>query len=236
MIRWRDEGVLLSVRRHGETSAIVEVFTSDHGRVAGVVRGGASRKMAPVLQPGTQLDVTWSARLDEHLGSFTVEPIRSRAAQTMGSALALAGLNGLTALLVFALPEREPNTAFYDATLPLFDLLGQNDLWPLAYARWEALLLEQIGQGLDLSECAVLGPNATDLTYVSPRTGRAVSQSGAGEWADKLLPLSQVLLGQGGDSDDIRQSLVTTGHFLTRFAQEANRNLPMARARLLDAL
>lgn len=133
---WRGEGILLNVRRHGENSAIIEVFTEDKGRHAGVVRGGTSRKIAPVLQPGAQLDVAWRARLEDHLGAFTVEPVRSRAALVMDSRLALAGLNTVTALLSFCLPEREAHAGLYRRTEQLLDLLGQNEVWPLAYLQW----------------------------------------------------------------------------------------------------
>ena len=138
---WRDQGIILSTRKHGETSVILEVFTPMHGRHAGVVRGGVSRKMTPILQPGGQVDLHWRARLEEHIGSFSVEPLRSRA-DALSDRLALAGLNAVTALLSFALPEREPHEALYARTEPLLDLLGQNDLWPLAYLRWEMALLE----------------------------------------------------------------------------------------------
>jgi len=121
VMEWREEGVLLSVRRHGEHAAIVEVFTAAHGLHAGVVRGGASRKMAPVLQPGAQLDLSWRARLADHLGAFGVEPVRSRAAQVMGDRQALAGLNAICGLLCFALAERDPHPELYAQTLDLFD-------------------------------------------------------------------------------------------------------------------
>lgn len=123
-MEWRDQGALLSVRRHGETSAIIEVFTAEHGRHAGVVRGGTSRKTAPILQPGAQLDVTWRARLEEHIGSYVVEPVKSRAAVVMSDRLALAGLNAITALLCFCLPEREPHPSLYERSITLLDLLG----------------------------------------------------------------------------------------------------------------
>ena len=122
-MEWRDTGVLLSSRPHGESSAIIEVFTETHGRHAGIVRGGASRKMAPVLQPGTQVDVAWRARLEDHLGSFTVEPQKTRA-HLMSDRNTLAGLNALTALLGFALPEREPHPALYHQTLTVLDMMG----------------------------------------------------------------------------------------------------------------
>ena len=170
----REEGLLLAVRKHGETSAIIEVFTETHGRHAGIVRGGTSRRIAPILQPGAQLDLTWRARLEEHLGTFTVEPVRSRAAQMMADRETLAALNAATALLAFALPEREGHAGLYRRTLSLFDMIGEGDFWPLAYLRWELALLDELGFGLDLTACASTG--ATEgLAYVSPRTGRAVS-------------------------------------------------------------
>lgn len=238
MIEWRDEGALLKVRKHGETSAIIEVFTARHGRAAGVVRGGTSRKIAPVLQPGAQLEVTWKARLEDHLGSFTVEPIRSRTAQVMTDRLALAGLNAVTGLLAFVLPERSEYPALYNRSIQLLDLLGQTEVWPLAYLQWEIALLEDMGFGLDLSACAVRGVNE-DLCYVSPRTGRAVSREAAGPWVDKLLPLPPILLGKGaGEVAEIVQALRTTGHFLTHHLAPSlgDRALPEARQRLIDTL
>lgn len=236
-MEWRGTGILLSSRRHGETSAIIEVFSPEKGRHAGVVRGGTSRKLAPILQPGAQLDVAWRARLEDHIGAFTVEPVRSRAALVMGNRLALAGLNAVTGLLSFCLPEREAHAALYHRTEQLLDLLGQNDIWPLAYLRWEVALLEDMGFGLDLSACAVTG-TLEELAYVSPKSGRAVSRAGAGEWAERLLPLPPVLLGQGDAPDtEIAQALETTGHFLNMHLAPAqgNRPLPDSRARFVDA-
>lgn len=235
---WREEGVLLSVRRHGETSAIIEVFTREHGRHAGVVRGGTSRKLAPVLQPGAQLDVAWRARLQEHIGSFTVEPLRGRAALIMSDRLALSGLNAITALLSFALPERASYPRLYDRTLAVLDMLGQSDAWPLAYLRWEQSLLDDMGFGLDLSRCAVTG-QTKGLVHVSPKSGRAVSSGAAGEWVDKLLPLSPALLGEwDGNTSQITEGLITTGYFLKHrlAAQLGNRALPEARQRLIDLI
>ena len=143
-MEWRGQGILLGVRRHGETSAIIEVFTLAQGRHLGVVRGGTSRKIAPHLQPGAQLDVAWRARLEDHIGAFTVEPLRSRAALVMSDRLALAGLNAVTSILSFCLPEREAHPALYDRTEKLLDLLGQNEVWPLAYLQWELALLEEM--------------------------------------------------------------------------------------------
>ena len=230
---WRDEGALLAVRRHGESAAIIEVFTATHGRHAGVVRGGASRKIAPLLQPGAQLDLAWHARLEDHIGSFTVEPLRSRAG-LLSDRLALAALNAVCALLHMALPVREPHPGLYGATVALLDRLGEGPDWMLVYLRWELTLLEDLGYGLDLSSCAVTGAR-DDLAFVSPKSGRAVSCGAAGDWADRLLPLPPCLLGQGPASPaDVAAALRTTGHFLEHrlFPDLGTRPMPEARRRL----
>lgn len=149
----------------------------------------------------------------------------------MSSRLALAGLNSVTALLAFCLPEREAHLSLYKRSEQLLDLLGQDEIWPLAYLKWELALLEGLGFGLDLSCCAVTG--ATDgLIYVSPKSGRAVSEQGAGEWANRMLPLSPVLLGQGDAEDaDIVQALKTTGYFLEHRVAPALGHVPLPEAR-----
>lgn len=237
-MEWRDEGILLSVRRHGEANAIIEVFTSEHGRHPGIVRGGASRKQAPYLQPGAQLDVIWRARLEEHLGTYGVEPLRSRAAQVMQDRSAMAGLNALCGLLCFALPERDPHPALYARTEALFDRLGTDPAWPLDYVAWELALLEEMGFGLDLGSCAVTGASQ-DLAFVSPRTGRAVSRAGAGEWVDKLLPLPDVLRGVGdGSLKGLGDAMRVTGHFLSHWlaAEMGDTPIPASRQRLAQML
>lgn len=233
---WQDEGVLIAMRAHGEASAIIEVFTAQHGRHAGVVRGGASRKQAATMQPGTQLAVTWRARLEDHIGSYTVEPVQSRAA-LMEDRLCLSGLNAICAMLRVALPERVAHPALWRATMALLSAVEHDPDWPVVYLRWEMSLLEELGFGLDLSRCAVTG-SRDNLAFVSPKTGRAVSGKGAGDWANRLFSLPQSLMGQGPASrDELAQGLAITGHFLGRELAEMNgRPLPEARNRLLQLL
>lgn len=236
-MEWRDEGVLLSMRPHGEGSAIIEVLTAAHGRHMGVVRGGASRKMAAVLQPGTQIAVEWRARLDNHMGAFTAEPLRSRAA-VLEDPLGLSGLGSVCALLHHALPEREPHAHLYRQTIALQDAMVGGQDWGGAYLSWEMSLLEEIGFGLSLGSCAVTG-SREDLAYVSPKTGRAVSRDGAGEWASRLLPMPACMLGQGPASTaDLLAGLAITAHFLTReLAPQLKAGpLPEARGRMISRL
>ena len=236
-MEWRDEGALLSVRPHGESSAIIEVFTAAHGRHLGMVRGGSSRRMAGVLQPGAQLAVQWQARLDEHMGSFKAEPLHARAA-LLADKGALAALNSICALLHQALPERDPHPALYAQTTALLDLLEQGADWQAPYLLWEVSLLDEMGYALDLTSCAITGATQ-DLAYISPRTGRAVSRAGAGDWAPRLLPLPRVLTLQDGSVAEVAEALTVTTHFLTRaLAAPSHQDnpLPEARTRLLDHL
>ena len=238
MIEWRDEGVLLAVRKHGEAAVIVDVFTEHHGKHAGVVRGGAGRRQGPILQPGGQFEVVWKARLEEHMRAFTVEPMRSRAAQVMADPLALAGLTSVVGLLNFALPERAQHGALYGASINLLDLICVTEAWPLAYLHWEMQLLEDLGFGLDLSCCAVSG-TTEDLTYVSPKSGRAVAAHHAGRWKTQLLPLAPCMIGQSvADNGEIAAGLRTTGHFLEKWLAPSlgDRALPLARQRLVERL
>ncbi|MDJ0627489.1 MAG: DNA repair protein RecO [Rhodobacter sp.] len=234
-MEWQDTGTVLSVRRHGETSAILQVFTQDHGRHAGVVRGATSRKMQPVLQPGTEVALTWRARLEDHLGTYAVEPVKSRAA-VMSGRLELAALNAVTALLVFALPEREAHPALYARTIALLDMLDETELWPLAYLHWELALLEELGFGLDLAACAVTGAR-DGLAYVSTKSGRAVTAQAAGPWKDRLLPLPSCLIRpEAAAPAEIAQGLRITGYFLGKWLAPAlgDRPLPEARRRFAD--
>lgn len=235
MIEWRDEGILLAVRPHGETAAIAEAFCREHGRHAGVVHGGVSRRMRPYLQPGVLASLAWRARLDDQLGTFAVEPIRNRAATALADRLALAGIGAVASLLAAALPERAPHPALFERTDKLLDLLPEAGLWPLAYLQWETALLEEMGFAMDLSVCAVNG-GTEDLAFVSPKTGRAVGRAAAGPYAPRLLPLPPVLRGEGNaGAKDILAGLNVTGHFIRERLLEG-RELPAARGRLLEVL
>ncbi len=238
-MQWRDEGILLWVRRHGENSAIIETLTVEHGRHSGLVHGGASKSHAAILQPGAQLSLEWSARLAEHLGTFKVDLIQARAGVLLTDRDKLAALNVISALLVQFLPDREPNPGLYETTLALMDGLAGNDpAWPVEYALWEVSLLGALGFGLDFSRCAATGIKE-DLVYVSPRSGRAVCRQAGGPYADKMLPLPQFLLGRGKPTiADVREALRLTGYFFKHWVCPAFevKEVPASRARLTRLL
>ncbi|CUH39210.1 DNA repair protein RecO [Jannaschia seosinensis] len=236
-MEWRDEGIVLAARPHGETSVILELFTRQHGRHLGVVHGGVSRRKAPMLQPGNQLDAVWRARLEGHLGSWSVELMRSRAAGVLSDPLRLAALSATCALCAFVLPEREALAEFQIRTEDLCDAIVSGEGWLNDYVFWEAALLEVAGFRLDLGTCGATG-TTEDLVYVSPRSGRAVSRAGAGEWASRLLALPEMLTGAPPSMARVVAALDLTGFFLSEkvAASLGNRPLPAARARLVDAL
>ena len=236
-MEWRDKGILLATRPFGETSLIIDVFTPDHGKSSGVVRGGQSKKLKPILQIGAQLDLTWKARLEEHLGSFQVELIRSRTANVMNDRLLLAGMLSSTTLINRFFPVGQAYTQFYESSENLFDLLKFPDIWALGYFKWELEFLATLGFGLDLEKCAVTGSTA-DLKFISPKSGRAVSQAGAGEWSSKLLPFPVAARGRGNSLEDILDGLKVSQFFLERkvLATFGMEHLPAARFRFISLL
>ena len=235
-MEWRDSGVILSVRRHGETSAIAELLTPEHGRCLGLVRGGRSRQQRPVLQPGNLVAATWRARLEEHLGTFVFEPLKLSAGTIMENPFRLAGLTTLTGLAQ-VLPEREPHQRLYEAFQIVLEAIDADAHWPALLVRFELGLLDELGFGLDLSKCAAMGATA-ELSFVSPKSGRAVSLAAGVPYRDKLLRLPGFLLGQQVTcTEDILEGFRLTGSFLERHIFEPRGlEMPEARQRLISEL
>jgi len=218
-MEWTDEGIILGTRRHGESSAIVELLTRSHGRHLGLVRGGAGTRMRPLLQPGNSVSAVWRARLDEHLGYYAIEGTRLRAATMLACPHAAYGITHL-ASLARLLPERAPHDGIYEQLEAILDDFDEPVVAATRVVRFEMTMLDELGFGLDLSSCAATGAQS-DLIYVSPKSGCAVSR-GAGEpWRERLLPLPPFLrAGQedsGVDSEqDLLEGFRLTGMFLLR--------------------
>ena len=228
-MEWTDDGIVLGTRRHGEANAILEVMTRDRGRHLGLVRGGGGSRLRPVLQPGNTVRVVWRARLDEHLGHYAVEPLRMHGASQLAAAHVVYGVIHLSALCRL-LPERDPHPDVYDRLADILDHLED----PLAAAtqlvRFELQMLAELGFGLDLTSCAATGARS-ELDYVSPKSGRAVSRGAGAPWQDRLLRLPAFLSDTVTPSlDDIADGFALTGFFLARHVIEP-RGLAFAEAR-----
>lgn len=215
-MEWRDEGVILSVRRHGETSAIAEILTAAHGRVMGLVRGGRSKQQRPVLQAGNAVQAVWRARLEEQLGTFTLEPLDLKAGAIMEEPFRLAGLATLTGLAQL-LPEREPHPRIYEALRIVLDAIDHDEVWPALLVRWELGLLDELGFGLDLTKCAATG-SREQLVYVSPRSGKAVSAAAGEAFRDRLFNLPPFLRegASAAPGRDVIDGLRLAAYFLDR--------------------
>jgi DNA repair protein RecO (recombination protein O) len=237
-MHWSDEGVILSVRPHGEAGAVLELFTRQHGRHLGLVHGGRSRRLRPILQTGNHIDAVWKARLADHLGHFTVELRKGFAAPLMEDASALAALTAMAALARL-LPERDPHPSLFEVTLFVLGFLDDRHVWPALVARWELALLDELGFGLDLAACAATGKTA-DLVYVSPKSGRAVSAEAGEPYRERLLALPAFLRGGPPGTvtrNDLEAGFALTGHFLeARVLRPRDLPMPDARGRLLAYL
>jgi DNA repair protein RecO (recombination protein O) len=234
---WSDRGIVLSAKKHGETSLIVQLLTEQHGRHAGLVRGGNSSRARALYQPGNLLAAHWRARLAEHLGNYSCEMIESGAVRVLENAGRLGALAAACALAEAALPEREPHADVFANLSALLAAIAEPPGWEAAYVRFELALLASLGFGLDLARCAATGAN-DNLAFVSPKTGRAVSLSAGEPWRDKLLPLPAFLIADAAPAlGEVGQGLLLTGYFLERhvFAPHGKK-LPAARARLAARL
>ena len=222
-MEWTDEGIVLGVRRHGESSAIVELLTRERGRHLGLVRGGAGSRMRPLLQPGNSVIAVWRARLDEHLGYYQLEGTRLRAATVLGSSFAVYGVTHL-ASLARLLPERDPHQDIYEMLEHTLDDFDDAGAAAVHLVRFELAMLAELGFGLDLENCAATGAT-TELIYVSPKSGGAVSRVAGDPWRDRLLRLPAFLRQDGsGRNDwsdqDLQDGFRLTGMFLLRHVLE----------------
>jgi DNA repair protein RecO (recombination protein O) len=239
-MEWTDTGIVLGTRRHGEANAILELMTREHGRHLGLVRGGAGTRLKSVLQPGNSLAATWRARLDEHLGYYTVEGLELRAAAFLPSAHAVYGVTHLAALCRL-LPERDPHEQVFATLDEALGRLGDPAEVAVLVARFELQLLAELGFGLDLSACAATG-ELLDLVYVSPKSGRAVSRTAGEAWRDRLLALPAFLgatdEGAGPPTaEDLAAGFALTGFFLERHLYAPHgAALPDARASFIAAV
>jgi DNA repair protein RecO (recombination protein O) len=237
-MEWRDDGLILGTRDHGETSVIIEAMTRAHGRHFGLVRSGRSRRLRPMLQPGTHAEFVWRARLDEHLGTFAVEPVKSRTASMMASPEALYAVCLVAALLRLS-AERDPHPQLYERATRITGHIERPEMLPPLLVHFEGEILAQMGFGLDLSRCAATGVTE-NLIYVSPKSGRAVSWAAGEPYKSRLLPLPAFLLREGAETpspSEIRDGFKLTGFFLMRdLFGPRGETLPEARSAYLAEL
>ena len=238
-MRWSDKGLVISVKKYGENSLILHLFTKDHGVHAGLVKYTSNKKSGYIYELGNILSVEWTGRLEEQLGFYKSELEKSYLYTIINNSLKLDSLNAICPMLSMFLPERQVNNKLYKETIEIIEHLNNNDMtWVSRYVQWELLLLSELGYGLDISRCAVTG-EYKNLKYVSPKSGRAVSELGAGKWAKKLLILPEFLKKyktNAMDNDELNSGIKLTTFFLNRYAMSIGLKLPESRDRFTNKL
>ena len=234
-MEWDDKGIIIKSYSHGEGKAIATIFTENHGRHLGYIRG--TKKLSALLQPGNVVDCRWKARLQDQLGSWIIEPSSVLQPRILQKPSLLMSMLSMCAWVDLTLAEREQHIHLYQATSDLLNKLAFKGA--LAdYVYYEIELLKSLGFGLDLSKCAATG-SITNLTYVSPRTGRAVSAAAGEIYSDKLLVLPQFLVEscENISRKEILSGLHLTGYFLERFIlSQLGKRMPFIRQRLIGHL
>jgi len=237
MINWEDEAIILKVTAFGENAAVVNIFTEKNGKYAGLVRGAKAQAMRSLLQIGNKVKATWRARLSEHLGTFQLEPIKSMANNFFDDPLKLLGLTSAVAIIDQALPDREPAQEIWQGLLALLETITDYDeyIWLAAYIRWEIGFLGETGFKLGLDKCVVTG-DIEDLSFVSPKSGCAVSDGAGGQYRDKLLRLPSFLTSKGfKEPKEFSEGLQLTEYFFQRHVFGVyNKPIPSPRQRLFE--
>ncbi len=239
-MQWQDEAIILSARKFGEGSAIVTLLASEHGVCSGMVRSVSGKKNRAIYQVGNKVDVTWRGRLAEQLGGFSAEVVKAYSSLVLQNNIQLMALCSACYLVEKCLPEREPHPHMYQLLLQLLHAIAHDENWLPFYVQFELELLQELGFGLDLSECAATG-ELEELVYVSPKSGRAVSKAAGEPYRTKMLALPPFLL-ENEENDaitmlEIKNGLALTGYFLNKYVYMPHGwELPDVRARLATAI
>ena len=236
-MRWESNGLILNFFKYNEKSYILEIFTEEHGKHKGIIRGLHSKNKRSIIEPGNEVFATWSGRLETHLGNYNVEPIKLWSSHILQFKDKLSAISSICSLISLTMAERQPNPLIYFSSKKLIEIVASTrDDWIREYVFWEMQLLSEIGYGLDLERCAVTS-KSSDLVYVSPSSGRAVTNEGAGDFRNKLLPLPKFMTDfkANYDNDDIYNALnLTEFFFKKRFFLPNNLNFPQSRNRLKE--
>lgn len=236
-MRWESNGLILNFSKYNEKSYILEIFTEEHGKHKGIIRGLHSKNKRSIIEPGNEVFVTWSGRLETHLGNYNVEPIKLWSSHVLQFKDKLSAISSICSLISLTMAERQPNPLIYFSSKKLIEIVAsKREDWIREYVFWEMQLLSEIGYGLDLERCAVTS-KSSDLVYVSPSSGRAVTNEGAGDFRNKLLPLPKFMTDfkANYDNDDIYNALnLTEFFFKKRFFLPNNLNFPQSRNRLKE--
>lgn len=238
-MKWQDTGIVVSTKKYGESSLILNLFTENHGLHSGLIKFSNSKKTRNMFQVGNICAVEWTGRLEDQLGYYKSEIEKSVSHNIINNSLKIDVLISLSSLLNKLLADRQVHSSLFLNTINFIHYLNKNEkYWILKYIRWELKFLSELGFGLDLSKCAVTG-SKNDLQFISPKSGRAVSAEGAGEWRNKLFVLPKFFLLDNEYTDDkseLLKGFKITTFFLNRYVSSIGLELPDVRDRFTNKL
>lgn len=233
-MQWTDKAIIINSRKYGESSGIISVLTHSHGLYKALVKGITGKKQCGIFQTGNLIDATWRGRLPEHLGNLSAELVTPYAALLLREQQKLAALSSVCAILEATLPEREVCSDIFELILKFIECLNYDENWLHEYVKIELYLLAHLGFGLDLSECAATG-TTNDLTYISPKSGRAVCTEAGAPYKSKLFSLPQFFISEENclpPQTEIMEGLEICAYFLDKYIFSPHNNmLPIARTR-----
>tara|TARA_B100000965_G_C19573948_1_gene750451 strand:+ start:791 stop:1555 length:765 start_codon:yes stop_codon:yes gene_type:complete len=222
MSNWNDEGIILNLNKQGEKGMVLSVLTQNYGRHLGWYN--VRSKKLNFLQPGDLVKLIWKARVSDQLGTYYIELMESTVGKILENELKLSILSSYCSLLNFFLPEREICNRLYQVSNNYLNELKNNsdeiNVVIKKYLIWEINILKELGFYFDLKKCAVSGMTS-NLKFVSPKTGNAVSEKYAGKFEKKLFILPKFLGGikflNDNEFDDILRGFELNQYFFKKF-------------------
>jgi len=236
MIFWEDEAIILSYQDYSESSIILKVFTQNLGIRKGFIRGAKKKKQNYVFESGNILSVTYKARTEDMLGSFSAEMLKPCSAIYLSDPLKFSGIISILNLIEYCLLENEVESELYNYSKKLINKIMSSDNWLSDYVLWEVFLLKKIGFGLELSKCALTN-QTRNLCYISPKSGCAVSDKVSEKWKSRLFILPKFLISENKATlQDIKNGFKITTFFLKKFSISINKILPFTRDDFIDRI
>ncbi|MBA1337489.1 MAG: DNA repair protein RecO (recombination protein O) [Pelagibacterales bacterium] len=148
-MHWTDEGYLISKRNYDENSIIIEAFTLDHGKCAGIIYGGSSRKKKRFFQIGNKIFLNWKSKSENRIGYFDTELLEAISPLYFDDKKKTTCILSATSILKILLPERQVNKKIYLSFQKLMNFLKFDD-WIKLYIYWELSLVKELGFDINI--------------------------------------------------------------------------------------
>ena len=166
---WDDTGYLLSKNRYNENSLIAEIFTKDHGKIAGIIFGGTSKKIKNYLQIGNKIYVNFNSKSESRIGYFKIEIQEALSPYYFDDQQKLSCISSAIHLVKILTAESQKNLSVYKLIETFYKLLKSNN-WIKKYIFWELELFKVLGFDLELKNMVDKMSIGNQFQYISKST------------------------------------------------------------------